>query len=131
KQIILDLLEFSRAGKLNENKKQVNLEELMNQYKLLRSRLIHEKSVKLTHDKLPVISAFSVPLTQTIHCLLDNAIKYSKESEKPIICMSVLDERKHWIFSVKDNGIGIEAEYFEKIFVIFQRLHNRSEYSGT
>ncbi|MCF8452010.1 MAG: PAS domain-containing protein, partial [Pedobacter sp.] len=131
KQIILDLLEFSRAGKLNENKKQVNLEELMDQYKLLRSRLIHEKSVKLTHDKLPVISAFSVPLTQTIHCLLDNAIKYSKESEKPIICMRVLDERKHWIFSVKDNGIGIEEEYFEKIFVIFQRLHNRSEYTGT
>lgn len=131
KQIILDLLEFSRAGKLNDNKKQVDLDELIDQYKLLRSRLILEKSVKLVHDNLPVISAFSVPLTQTIHCLLDNAIKYSKDSEKPIICMKVSDENKHWIFSIKDNGIGIEEEYFEKIFVIFQRLHNRSEYSGT
>lgn len=131
KQIILDLLEFSRAGKLNENKKEINLEELMDQYKLLRSRLIQEKLVKLVYDKLPVVSAFSVPLTQTIHCLLDNAIKYSKDSEKPIIALNVKDDKSEWIFSIKDNGIGIEEEYFEKIFVIFQRLHNRSEYSGT
>lgn len=131
KQIILDLLEFSRAGKLNENKKEVNLEELMDQYRLLRSRLIKEKHVKLVYDKLPVISAFSVPLTQTIHCLLDNAIKYSKESENPILVISVIDDENQWIASIKDNGIGIEEEYFEKIFVIFQRLHNRSEYSGT
>lgn len=131
KQIILDLLEFSRAGKLNENKNEVNLEELLDQYKLLRSKLIQEKSVKLIHEKLPVISAFSVPLTQTIHCLLDNAIKYSNDSKKPMIAMDVSEEKKHWTFTIKDNGIGIEAEYFDRIFIIFQRLHNRSEYSGT
>ncbi len=131
KQIILDLLEFSRAGKLNETRKDINLEDLMYQYKLLRTRLIKEKSVKLVLGKLPVISAFSVPLTQTLHCLLDNAIKYSKDSEKPIIELNVSDGKKYWTFEIKDNGIGIEEEYFEKIFVIFQRLHNKNEYGGT
>lgn len=131
KQIILDLLEFSRAGKLSENIHELDLEEIIDQYKLLRSRLIQEKSVDLVYSKLPRVTAFAVPLTQTIHCLLDNAIKYSKDSEKPIIKLNVSEEKMQWLFSIEDNGIGIEEEYFEKIFVIFQRLHNRTEYSGT
>ncbi|PIQ49019.1 MAG: hypothetical protein COW03_07155 [Cytophagales bacterium CG12_big_fil_rev_8_21_14_0_65_40_12] len=131
KQIILDLLEYSRAGKLVEATEFVNLSELLTEYKLLRRRLIDNMSANIIVEQLPVINAFKAPLVQTIHCLLDNAIKYSKKGVPPEIHVSVVEKEDDWLLAIKDNGIGIESAFFEKIFVIFQRLHNRDEYDGT
>ncbi|MAC95859.1 MAG: hypothetical protein CMC96_10180 [Flavobacteriales bacterium] len=63
--------------------------------------------------------------------LISNALKYSKKEEKPIIQIKVKELDIHWQFSISDNGIGISEEFHEKIFVIFQRLHGRTQYSGT
>lgn len=131
KQIILDLLEYSRAGKLDENKEKVSLADLVEDYKILRSKIITEKSVLIHFNHLPIIEAFRVPLVQTLHCLLDNAIKYSSKTVSPVVELKVEDKTEEWLFVVKDNGIGIASQFFEKIFIIFQRLHNRNEYSGT
>jgi light-regulated signal transduction histidine kinase (bacteriophytochrome) len=63
--------------------------------------------------------------------LISNALKYSRSGIRPIIKISVITEDDNWLFAVEDNGIGIEEEYFDRIFVIFQRLHSREEYGGT
>jgi len=131
KQIIMDLLNFSRAGNLPAEKEQIDLNQLIEDYKLLRNKLINEKTVQINLQERPIIEGYKVPLTQVFHCLLDNAIKYSKEDLNPKIDICLRKKEKNHIIAVKDNGIGIEKEYFEKIFVIFQRLHNREQYDGT
>jgi PAS domain S-box-containing protein len=131
KQIILDLLEYSRAGKTENDIEKVDLNKLLNEYKLLRRRVILEKSASLIFDQLPNIPALKAPLTQTLHCLLDNAVKYSKDWVPPQIQIKAENLGNEWCISVEDNGIGIDSRFFEKIFIIFQRLHNRSKYSGT
>ncbi|SDA58739.1 PAS domain S-box-containing protein [Algoriphagus alkaliphilus] len=130
RQIILDLLEYSRAGKLEENRVKINFDQLVADYKSLRKKIIHEKSVVIDHSPLPVIDGYRAPCTQVIHCLLDNAIKYSREGIAPRIELGVEVTESEWVFSVRDNGIGIAPEFFGKIFVIFQRLHNRDQYGG-
>jgi PAS domain S-box-containing protein len=131
KQIILDLLEYSRAGKLSDPIESVNLNELINDYRALRRRLIKEKKASIIVDALPDVKCFKVPLIQTLHCLLDNAIKYVKETEPPIIRISALETESYWQVTIEDNGIGIDSQFFDKIFIIFQRLHNRDKYGGT
>ncbi|SHM52368.1 PAS domain S-box-containing protein [Cyclobacterium lianum] len=131
KQIILDLLEYSRAGKLATHTEKIKLSELIGDYQLLRRKIIAEKSVKLSQGKLPEVQAYKAPLTQTLHCLLDNAIKYSREHHNPEINLHVEDHDDFWKVCIADRGIGIDPKYFEKIFIIFQRLHNREQYSGT
>jgi light-regulated signal transduction histidine kinase (bacteriophytochrome) len=65
-----------------------------------------------------------------LHSLLDNAIKYSKEGIAPHLEIHAIENRDEWCFSIKDNGIGIDPKFFNKIFLIFQQLHNRNEYDG-
>ncbi|WP_170073264.1 PAS domain S-box protein [Mongoliibacter ruber] len=131
KRIILDLLEYSRAGKFSEGLEVTHLDEIMQDYLMLRKRIIKEKSAKISIDKLPKVVCFRVPLVQTLHSLLDNAIKYSKEDIPSEISLSVFENEEEWSFQIKDNGIGIDPIFFDKIFIIFQRLHNRDQYSGT
>lgn len=131
KQIILDLLEYSRAGRSDENAETIDLNNLIEEYEVLRSRLIKEKSVKIIKGKFPEVSCYKAPLTQTLHCLLDNAIKYSKEDVPPVIKIAVSDKKDHWQMKIKDNGIGIDPNFYEKVFIIFQRLHDRDTYGGT
>ncbi|WP_163381276.1 PAS domain S-box protein [Cyclobacterium sp. SYSU L10401] len=131
RQIILDLLEYSRAGKLTESKEEIDLNEVLADYQLLRRTVITEKSVQLTIAKLPVIHSYKAPLTQTLHCLLDNAIKYSKADPPPHIELSAEESDGFWKVRIEDNGIGIDPIFFDKIFIIFQRLHNRDHYPGT
>ncbi|MCC5918153.1 MAG: PAS domain S-box protein [Cryomorphaceae bacterium] len=131
KQIILDLLEYSRAGKFSDALEETNLNEIVADYQLLRRKVIAECSAVFNIEKLPVIQFYKAPLVQTLHCLLDNAMKYARENVQPIISVSAEENDDFQIIRIQDNGIGIESHFFEKIFVIFQRLHNRDKFEGT
>lgn len=131
KTIISDLLEFSRAGRYFEPAEGVALVEILEDYTVLRRKIMEEKSVRLRFASLPVVHVQKVPLVQTMHCLLDNAIKYSRIDVPPVISVEVKEEVQEWIIAIKDNGIGIDSRFYDKIFVIFQRLHNRDVYEGT
>jgi light-regulated signal transduction histidine kinase (bacteriophytochrome) len=131
KQIILDLLLYSRANKPSEQLEAVSLNEVVSEYTLLRRKLITEKKAVITFNELPVLETFRAPITQVIHCLLDNALKYIKENIPPHIEILAKEKGTYWEFSVKDNGIGIDEQFYDKIFVLFQRLHNRNQHEGT
>ncbi|PRY90694.1 PAS domain S-box protein [Mongoliibacter ruber] len=131
KQIILDLLLYSRANKPSEHLEEINLNEILADYTQLRSRVIVEKNASIKFDKLPVLNTYRAPITQIVHCLLDNALKYVKENIPPCIEIYVKEKETVWEFAVKDNGIGIDEKFYDKIFIIFQRLHNRNEHDGT
>ncbi|SEJ64489.1 PAS domain S-box-containing protein [Cyclobacterium xiamenense] len=131
KRIILDLLEYSRAGKFADTPEPVNIHVLIEEYKVLRRKLLRDKEAVLTAESLPTISCYKAPLVQTFHCLLDNAINYSREGVPPRIDIRVSEKETHWEFGIADNGIGIDSQFFDKIFIIFQRLHNKEQYKGT
>lgn len=131
KQIILDLLDYSRAGKQTDSIEQVNLIQVLSDYKQLRRKVILEKSVTISASELPTIYSYKAGITQVFHSLLDNAIKYSKEGIAPHIEIYATEEINEWKFFVKDNGIGIDPEFYDKIFIIFQRLHSRKDFEGT
>jgi light-regulated signal transduction histidine kinase (bacteriophytochrome) len=90
---------------------------------------ITEKNAVVTNEELPIITVDSGQIVQLLQNLIANALKFCKRP--PRIHISVKEEENYHIFSVKDNGIGIETAYFEKIFQIFQRLHLKEEYHGT
>jgi PAS domain S-box-containing protein len=131
RQIILDLLEFSRIGRVDENIEPVDLNKIINDIILLYRKQIEEKKASIQFGDLPTINSYKVPLRQVFQNLISNALKYQKQSNPPRIQINCVETEKHYHFSVHDNGIGIDAEYFDTIFVIFQRLHNKEDYSGT
>jgi PAS domain S-box-containing protein len=131
KQIILDLLEYSRASKSIEEKEEVDLNEVLSEFKQLRRKIISEKSALIKSSDLPIMYTYKVAIMQILHCLLDNAIKYTETGTTPNIEINAVENKKEWKFSIKDNGIGIDSQFYDKIFVIFQRLHNNDKYSGT
>ncbi|MFT5251550.1 MAG: PAS domain S-box-containing protein [Flavobacteriales bacterium] len=131
KQIILDLLDYSRASKSIEGKEEVDLNEILSEFKQLRRKIISEKSASINSNKLPILYTYKVAIMQTLHCLLDNALKYTEVGTIPKIEINAIENEKEWEFSIQDNGIGIDSQFYDKIFVIFQRLHNNDKYSGT
>jgi PAS domain S-box-containing protein len=92
---------------------------------------IEESSAVVTHDELPTVMADGVQLTQLFQNLISNAIRFHKQETRPEIQVSVEHSGGEWTFSVRDNGIGIAPEHFERIFMIFKRLHSWEEYEGT
>ena len=94
---------------------------------LFRSELKAE--VKL--HELPKIYGHKAPIRQVFQNLISNALKYQKKDTPPVVDITAIKNGESWEFIVADNGIGIDKEYFDRIFVIFQRLHNKDEYAGT
>jgi signal transduction histidine kinase/DNA-binding LacI/PurR family transcriptional regulator len=92
---------------------------------------IEESGAVVTHNSLPVVLADDVQLTQLFQNLIGNAIKYHKPETPPEVHVGAECRDGEWVFSVQDNGIGIDPKHFERIFLIFQRLHSREEYEGT
>jgi two-component system, chemotaxis family, sensor kinase Cph1 len=92
---------------------------------------IRETGAIVTADPMPTIVADSTQLTQLFQNLIGNAIKFSKPDTIPQVNVSVIQRENDWLFAVRADGIGIDPKYFDRIFVIFQRLHTRDEYSGT
>lgn len=131
RQIILDLLEFSRVGSIDDKLEEVDLNEIVAELKILFTKQTGEKDAYIHSEILPVLIAYKTPLRQVFQNLVSNALKYRRKEVAPQINISVEEQKDRWQFSVSDNGIGIEEEYFDKIFIIFQRLHNKDEFSGT
>ncbi|HMO63276.1 MAG TPA: PAS domain S-box protein [Ferruginibacter sp.] len=129
RQIVLDLLEFSRVGRWEKEATTINLTALVNDVAAMYVK--EEDSAIIEISNLPTIVSYETPLRQLFQNLIGNALKYKKEGITPEIRINSKEKETHWQFSVEDNGIGIEPEYFEKIFIIFQRLHPRDSYSGS
>ncbi|MBZ9731001.1 PAS domain S-box protein [Salegentibacter sp. JZCK2] len=131
RQIILDLLEYSRVGRLEHTVTVVNIEDLVSEVLSLQKKCIEEKKAEIIIDQLPTLKVEEPLLRQLFSNLIGNALKYYSKDRPPKIKVSALEKDKYWEFRISDNGIGIEKEFTEKIFVIFQRLHQREEYEGT
>jgi PAS domain S-box-containing protein len=130
KALIQDLLTYSRIATKGKSPESINCERILDQtVKNLRS-LVSETGAVITHDSLPTVLADDTQLLQVFQNLIQNAIKFRKD-EPPKIHVSAVKNKNEWIFSVKDNGIGIESRHLDRIFVIFQRLNKRSQYAGT
>ena len=128
--LINDLLAYSRVNTQGKTFERVDAHSALGEALKNLSVIIKEKKALVINDDLPEVQANAGQLTQLFQNLIGNAIKF-KGDDLPRIVVSADKCGDEWRFSVKDNGIGIEAQYAEKIFVIFQRLHTRQEYPGT
>ena len=126
--LIFDLLEYSRVGK-EMAKRTIDCKKLVHEILVDLSATIEESGAKINIEKLPIIKCYE--LKSVFQNLIINAIKFKKKDVPPIINISGSDTGNEYLFAIKDNGIGIEKEYYDRIFIIFQRLHRRTEYKGT
>ncbi len=130
KQLIEDLLAYSRVGTRSKEFRPVAVESALRRALMNLKNSVDESSASVSYDALPTLEADELLLTQLFQNLIGNALKFRSASVPRIDVFS--KEKEHeWEFAVRDNGIGIEAQYFERIFMVFQRLHNKGEYPGT
>ena len=131
RQIILDLLEYSKVGRAEQEPENINLNNLVDEIRILFRSQIQQKKAELQVDELPVVRGHVSPMRQVFQNLISNALKYTRTAVDPQVYITVEEKETEWQFAIKDNGIGIDQEYFKKIFIIFQRLHHQNEFSGT
>ncbi|MCA9057146.1 MAG: PAS domain S-box protein [Planctomycetaceae bacterium] len=129
-QLISDLLEYSRVHRKGRPLEPTELNLVTEEATTLLSGTIREAGAKLQIENLPTVMGDRVQLMQLMQNLIGNALKY-RADRVPEIRISAEDDDTHWRIRVQDNGIGIDPEYFEQVFVIFKRLHTREEYPGT
>jgi signal transduction histidine kinase len=129
RQLIIDLLAFSQIGVGERKLGQVDcgalVEKVLDQIK----EMVEERGAKISVGPLPVLNAEPVLLGQVFQNLIGNALKFQKGGA-PIVEVSARQEKERWVFEVKDEGIGIAPEHFEKVFELFGRLHARDDYPG-
>ena len=130
KRLITDLLEYSRIGSNKGVAESIDINQLMKEVQEVFVNRIAECEATIVCKDLPVIMGNKTQLFQLFQNLVGNALKYIGK-EKPIVIVSGQEEDNHFLFSVEDNGIGIKPMFFDKIFVLFQRLHHKHQYSGT
>jgi len=129
--LIHDLLAYSKAGTNGQALHEISSEKALKDALANLRTAIQESGAVVTHDSLPGITTDDTQLVQVFQNLVGNAIKY-RSAETPRVHVSATKSGgEEWIFSVRDNGLGIDPKYFEKIFVLFQRLHGREEFKGT
>jgi PAS domain S-box-containing protein len=129
--LIQDLLTYSRAGTNGQVLDKISSENALEAALTNLRATIEESGAVVTHDSLPAITTAGTQLTQVFQNLIGNAIKY-RSAEVPTVHVSAAKNGgNEWIFSLRDNGMGIDPQYFERIFVIFQRLHGQKEFQGT
>ncbi len=128
--LIQALLSFSRVGTRGINFQPTDCAELLQRVLGDLKLGIKEAQATVTYDELPKVTGDAVQLSQLFQNMIGNAIKFRGE-ELPRIHIGVERKEDDWEFCVRDNGIGIDPQYFERIFIIFQRLHNREKYAGT
>jgi light-regulated signal transduction histidine kinase (bacteriophytochrome) len=129
--LINDLLAFSRIGTQGNPFALVECEDILEATQENLAVAITESGALITHDPLPALVADPTQFLRLFQNLFSNAIKFRRREEAPRIHVSAKRLEHAWQFSVRDNGIGIDPQYFDRIFIIFQRLHGREEYPGT
>jgi len=129
--LIQDLLAYSRVGSKGVELVKTSSEDALNRAIRNLRVAIADSGAQVTHGALPSVLADEIQLTQLFQNLLGNAIKYRRAEAPGVHIAARRSGAKKWIFSVQDNGLGIESQYFERIFGMFQRLHGREEFSGT
>jgi len=130
-RLIQDLLTYSRVGTKGLELLRVSSEGALQQALINLRSAIDESGALVTHDPLPEILADEMQLIQLFQNLVGNAIKYQNTGIPRVHISAARNSAMKWVFSVKDNGLGIDPQYFEKIFGMFQRLHKREEFAGT
>jgi PAS domain S-box-containing protein len=128
--LISDLLVFSRVATRGQPFQLIDCPTILSDALANLAVSIQESGAVITHDPLPTVMADATQLTQLLQNLISNAIKF-RGDEAPVIHLGVEHKQDEWLLTIGDNGIGMEAQYFERIFAIFQRLHTRREYPGT
>jgi len=128
--LIADLLAFSRVGSRGGGFEPTDLDPVLQRALANLEAAIEESGARVTADALPTVRGDAVQLGQLFQNLVGNGVKFRGE-DVPRVHVSAERAGGEWRLSVRDNGIGIEPEYVERIFVIFQRLHGRAEYPGT
>lgn len=130
-QLIDDLLTYSRVDRMENTAVEVDCNLIVHQVCNRLSAAINQQQAKVAIDPLPTIKGNPLQISQIFQNLIENALKYSRTEVTPEIKISVTQQNHHWVFSCRDNGIGIEPDYFEQIFYAFKRLHSQSQYAGT
>ncbi|MFX1389989.1 MAG: ATP-binding protein [Promethearchaeota archaeon] len=128
--LIKDLLTYSRITTNAKPSKLINLDNVMKDVLFNLQESIKESDAIITYDKMPILEVDKTQFIQLFQNLISNSIKFRRK-EPPKIYIKVKESDKEWLFSIKDNGIGIESKYFDHLFNIFYRLHTKEEYPGT
>jgi light-regulated signal transduction histidine kinase (bacteriophytochrome) len=130
-EMIKALLDLSRVGTQGQDPAPTDVEAVFERTLKALRRAIEEAEAEVTHAPLPTVMADEAQLAQVFQNLIANAIKFRREDVPPRVHVSAKREGDEWVFSVADNGIGIDPDQADRIFQIFQRLHTRDEYEGT
>ena len=129
-RLINDLLAYARLGSRGAEFAPSDCEEILTAAVSNLGSAIEENGATVTHDPLPTVMADRDQLSRLFQNLLSNAIKF-RSVAPPVIHVSARRNENEWLFSVRDNGIGMDPEHFDRVFLIFQRLHGKGEHSGT
>ncbi len=129
-ELIADILAYSAVGHDTNLSEKIDLNQMINSIKQQHILRLEKDEIAITSDNLPAITGNRTQIYQLLNNLINNGLKYQKSGTKPHVHIGVKEDKKSWIFHVKDNGIGIEEHHQSKVFDIFQRLHRRQEYTG-
>lgn len=130
KTLINDLLSYSRVATQGKEQKRVDLESVLDIVLKNLQLVVENTGARISHQSFPAVLADDVQMVQLFQNLINNAIKFHGK-EAPMVQIAAKREGGRWLISVRDNGIGIDPQHNDRIFVIFQRLHSRGEYPGT
>lgn len=128
--LVNDLLAYSRISRARLEMQRIDCEAAFQRAVTNLSAAIEECNATVTHDRLPAVMGNLSQMAQVFQNLIGNAIKFRSETS-PLIHVSADQGEGEWIFSVRDNGIGIDEQFSERIFKMFERLHSQAEYPGT
>jgi PAS domain S-box-containing protein len=130
-RLVEDLLAYCRVGTAGNSFRETSCEAALELALANLQGAIRDSGAVVTHDPLPTVTADSAQLVQLFQNVVGNAIKYRSAAPPQVHVSAENRTGEEWIFSIRDNGLGIEPQFFERIFVMFQRLHGRNDFSGT
>ena len=134
KTLIKELLDYSRVGRKDKPFEKIELQELLQEVLCDFEVSIKEtKAEIIIESNLPQVMVIQFRMKQLLHNIISNSLKF-RSDKKPIIRIGCCEDSKsmnHWLFYIKDNGIGLESKYYDRIFGVFKRLYSREEYPGT